>query len=257
MESPVSPEVRVFPELDALSKAVAHEVRGVLDEAVTEIGHGAIALAGGGTPKRLYQHLMQAHGDAMPWSKVHLFWGDERCVPPDHQASNVRMAREALIDHADIPEANLHVPPVAGRSPVDAAAEYEAELRAFFRDRDATPQGWPAFDLILLGIGGDGHTASLFPGSDALDAGDRWVVASQAPPEAEIRDRITLTMPVLNHARNVFVLTSGEAKRPVVREILETPEAAVLRYPAAQVHPRGRLVWWVDRAAIGLEGGAS
>ncbi len=257
MESPVSPEVRVFPDLKGLSREAAREVRRVIDDAVAAFGRCAISLAGGSTPRGLYEILARDHREGIPWTYVDVFWGDERCVPPDHGASNVGMTRHALLDQVDIPEANVHVPPVAGRSPVDAASEYEAELRAFFRDRDAAQQGWPAFDLILLGIGGDGHTASLFPGSDALDAGDRWVVASQAPPDAEIRDRITLTMPVLNRARNVFVMTAGAAKRPVVREILETPETGVLRYPAAQVHPKGRLVWWVDRAAIGLEGSAS
>ena len=257
MENPVSPEVRVFPDLEALSKAAAREVRRVVEETVAEAGRCAIALAGGSTPRRLYQRLATDHSAMIPWPKVHLFWGDERCVRPDHAASNVRLARETLIDHLEIPDANVHVPAVETRSPEDVASRYEAELRAHFDRPGDTQHGWPVFDLILLGVGADGHTASLFPDSAALDAGDRWVVATQAPPDAEVRDRITLTMPALNQARNVFVMTAGDEKRPVVREILETPETGVLRYPAAQVHPKGRLVWWVDRATIGLEGDAS
>lgn len=256
MESPVSPEVRVFPDLEGLSREAAREVRRVIDDAVAAFGRCAIVLAGGSTPRRLYEILAREHHEAIPWANVHLFWGDERCVPPDHETSNVRMAYEALIDHTDIREANVHAPPVARRSPADAAAAYEAEMRTFFSDLSRTQPGWPEFDLVLLGVGPDGHTASLFPGSPALDAGDRWVVAAEAPPDMGLRDRITLTIPVFNHARTVFVMTAGAAKQPVVREILETPEAAVLRYPAAQVHPKGRLVWWVDRAAIGLERGA-
>ena len=253
MENPVSPEVRVFPDLDALSKAAAREIEGVIADAVAAFGRCAIALAGGGTPRRLYERLAEEHAAHIPWSHLHLFWGDERCAPTDHESSNVHMARQALINRVEIPDANVHAPSMEPGSPADVASDYERELRSHFRDSGATHRSWPVFDLVLLGVGPDGHTASLFPGSAALDAGDRWVAAAQAPSRSELRDRITLTMPVLNHARTVFVLASGSAKQAIVREILETPETAVLRYPAAQVYPRGRLVWWVDRAAIGLE----
>ena len=257
MENPVSPEVRVFPDLESLSREAAHEVRRVIDDAVAEVGRCAVALAGGGTPRRLYEILAREHHDAIPWADVHLFWGDERCVPPDHGASNMRMAHEALIDEVPIPAANVHAVPVQTGSPAEIASTYEAELRAFFAERKAADPNWPRFDLVLLGVGGDGHTASLFPGSPTLGVDDRWVTSTEAPPSYEVQDRVTLTLPVVNHARTAFVLTSGRAKRSIVREILETPETASLRYPAAQVHPRGRLVWWVDRAAIGLEGGAA
>ncbi|MFB6285318.1 MAG: 6-phosphogluconolactonase [Candidatus Bipolaricaulia bacterium] len=257
MANPVSPEVRVFPDLEGLSREAAREVRRVINEAAAQFGRCAVALAGGSTPRRLYEILAHDESEEIPWENVHAFWGDERCVPPDHDASNVRLARETLIDHVDLPPGNIHAVPVQAGSPDAIASAYEAELRAFFTESTAIQSGWPRFDLVLLGIGGDGHTASLFPDSPALDAGDRWVTPSQAPEDADVRDRVTLTLPVINHARAAFVMTAGASKQPVVREILETPEAAVMRYPAARVHPRGRLVWWVDRAAIGLDGGTS
>jgi len=257
MANPVSPEVRVFPDLEGLSREAAREVRRVVNEAVAQFGRCALALAGGRTPHRLYEILARDESDEIPWANVHVFWGDERCVPPDHDASNMRLAHETLIDHVDLPSENIHAVPVQAESPDAIASAYEAELRAFFTGSTTSSSGWPRFDVILLGIGSDGHTASLFPNSPALDAGDRWMIPSQAPEDAGVRDRVTLTLPVINHARAVFVMTAGASKQPVVREILETPEAAVMRYPAARVHPRGRLVWWVDREAIGLDGGTS
>lgn len=257
MANPVSPEVRVFPDLEGLSREAAREVRRVVNEAVEQFGRCAIALAGGSTPRRLYEILARDERDEIPWANVHVFWGDERCVPPDHDASNMRLAHETLIDDVELPAANIHAVPVQAGSPDAIASAYEADLRAFFTGSTARSSGWPRFDLVLLGIGGDGHTASLFPNSPALDAGERWVAPAQAPEDADVRDRVTLTLPAIDHARTAFVMTAGASKRAVVREILETPETAVMRYPAAQVHPRGRLVWWVDRAAIGLEGSAS
>jgi 6-phosphogluconolactonase len=170
-----------------------------------------------------------------------VFFGDERSVPPHHEDSNLKMASEVLLDH--VPVANVHR--IRGELPPDEAAEaYEEELRKFFQTEDV-----PRFDLILLGIGADGHTASLFPGTPALEVHDRWVVANPVPRLDTIR--ITLTIPVINAARAVIFLVAGEDKAEVLREILEG-DADPRAYPAKLVQPPGGPEWMVDRFAASL-----
>ena len=203
-------------------------------------GHGrfAVALAGGSTPKATYEALTRDHADRVDWGSVHVFFGDERTVPPDSEDSNYKMAREALLDH--VPVGGVHR--MRGElAPEEAAESYEEELRDFFG-----AGGVPNFDLILLGIGGDGHTASLFPNTPALDVTDRLAVAN--PVEKLGTVRITLTAPVLNAARAVIFLVAGEGKAEALKEILEGG-ADPRRYPAKLVRPPGGPVWMVDRAA--------
>jgi 6-phosphogluconolactonase len=240
-------EVRVFADVEELMRAAADEVVRRAEEAVREHGRFAWALSGGSTPRGLYRLLASPpHRDRMPWSAVHVFWGDERHVPPDHPDSNFRMAREAMLDRVPLPAANVHrirseEPDAAG-----AAELYEAELRDFF-------QRAPRFDLVLLGLGKDAHTASLFPGGAAVRESERLVVAVIAPGvESQHTFRITFTPPVLNHARLCVFLVSGEDKAEPLRAVLEGPRDPE-RYPA-QIVEGGclRCLWMVDRAAARL-----
>ena len=200
-----------------------------------------VALAGGTTPRRLYELLATPEFQGrVPWTKLHLFWSDERLVPPDHPESNYRLAREFLLRHAPLPRENVH--PVAVQPSAEATAlAYEQELRAHFRQR----RGAPAFDLILLGLGSDGHTASLFPRAAPLTEKERLVVAAYSPVGGA--PRVTLTLPVLNQAHEVFFLVVGEDKAAALRLAVEAPGTL----PAQLVTPRGKLVWLVDTAAAG------
>jgi 6-phosphogluconolactonase len=171
---------------------------------------------------------------------VHVFWGDERVVPPDDSRSNYKLARETLLDGVPCPPANIHPMPTSPPTPQLAAESYEAMLREFFgSDR-------PRFDLVLLGLGAEGHTASLFPQSPALDETVRWVVPAVVP--AEPPSRLTLTLPALNGAAHVFFLVTGHEKTAAFDHVLTGP-TDVRRYPASGIRPDGELVWWVDRDA--------
>jgi len=235
-------EVRVFDGVSELMRATAEEIALAARQAVNDRGRFTWALAGGSTPRAVYQLLASDYyRERMPWGAVHFFWGDERHVPPDHPDSNFRMAREAMLDHVPASAENVHRVPAEEPDARRAAAEYESTLRALF----ALASGErPRFDLILLGLGKDGHTASLFPGGDAVRERERLVVAPWV--EAQQTFRITLTPPVLNHARRALFLVSGEEKADALHAVLEgarEPE----RYPAQIVE--GNRLWMVDRAA--------
>jgi 6-phosphogluconolactonase len=239
MDQPLSVNAQVFDDLDALSRAAAEASRDLALGAIAARGRCAIALAGGHTPARTYS--LWASDFPLPWAQTHFFWGDERYVPPDDPQSNFRMFREALLDRVPVPAENVHPMPTRQPKPEDAAQAYEDTLRQFFGS------GRPAFDLVLLGLGGEGHTASLFPGSPALFEKERWVVAVDAPAEPHLR--LTLTLAVLNRARKVFFLASGAGKSEVIAALEREPKLAATRYPAARVQPQGRVVWFLDRAA--------
>ncbi len=238
-------DMRVFQDGDALSRAALDELLRIASDAVKERGRFAIALAGGHTPGKLYQMWGQPEKREMrtPWERVHLFWGDERYVPHDDPASNYRMARESLIAHVPIPAENVHPMPTDAPQPEKAAEAYEAELRRFFRT------GAPAFDLQLLGLGVEGHTASLFPGSPALEEKERWVAAVVAP--AKPPQRLTLTLPVLNQARNTFFLVTGADKRAIITALRGQSTEGSSPYPVARVQPKGPVVWFLDKEAAG------
>jgi 6-phosphogluconolactonase len=241
--------LRVLADLDEVARAAAEEVVRLAGEAVHAHGRFTIALSGGSTPRALYRLLVASSdpiGDRIDWSAVHVFWGDERHVPPDHAESNYRMARETLLDHVSIPAANIHR--ILGEDPdaAHAAALYEDELAAAFA---LAPRQMPRFDLVLLGLGAEGHTASLFPGSAALHERERRVVAPFVPKLAA--HRITLTPPVLNHAAAVIFLVSGADKAAALAAVVEG-ERDIDLYPAQIVRPEhGTLLWLVDRAARG------
>ena len=210
-------------------------------------GQGAvrIALSGGSTPRRTYQELASPRlVDRFPWSRVHWFWGDERFVPPDDPESNFRMTREAMLDAAPIPPANIHPIPTVDIGPDEAALLYETELKHAYGTSTLRPDQ-PLFHVCLLGLGDDGHIASLIPGEPALLERDRWVaVVAHGRPET----RITLTYPAINASHHVAFLVSGETKRTILREVL----AGGSTKPAAQLSPMGDILFIADRAAAGI-----
>jgi 6-phosphogluconolactonase len=236
--------VEVFADGDALARAEAERIVEKASEAIAARGRFSIALSGGSTPRALYALLATpAFASRIDWSRVHVFWGDERCVPPDHAESNFRMTREALLDRVAIPRENVHR--IAGEDDPEAAARaYERTLRAFF----AVPEGRPerTFDVVLLGMGEDGHTASLFPGTPAVDEDHRWVVPNRSPGGMW---RITLTRLVLDAADAITFLVAGAAKADRLHDVLDEPPRAP-PLPAQLIHPtHGALTWMVDAAA--------
>jgi 6-phosphogluconolactonase len=239
-------EVRYYSNLEHLGTAAADFVCSLAEERVNESGLFTIALSGGKTPNTLYENLaLPLYSKKMPWSQIHLFWGDERCVPPDHPASNFSMAFDALISKVPLPSQNVHRMPGEIEPPEDAAEVYEDILREFFGfPRKSGPI--PSFDLILLGVGKDGHTASLFPDNRALEVEKRWVTAVRTPRGTPLVPRITLTLLLINRASCVLFMVSGSGKRELVRSILEEPDSAAQRYPAARVSPEGRTIWLID-----------
>jgi 6-phosphogluconolactonase len=202
----------------------------------------AVCLSGGSTPRRLYELLATPEiASRFPWSRVHWFWGDERFVPHDHPDSNFGMARDAFLSRAPVPNDNVHAIPTEGLSPEQAAAAYETKLKRFYGS-DTLASGRPLFDVNLLGIGEDGHTASLFPGQPALRETQRWVVAVIG---AMPQPRITLTYPAIDSSRDVAFVVTGRGKQDVVARA----QAGDRTIPAGLVRPVGRLHWFTDRAA--------
>ena len=215
-------------------------------QAVEQRGQFVIALSGGRTPEQVYRELV-SRSSATPqdWRSTQFCFSDERCVPPDDAESNYRLADEALFRALDIPQDRIHR--MRGEHPdVSAAArEYENVLRAVTKSDQAL---WPQLDLVMLGVGNDGHTASLFPGTDALQERRRWVAVGQAPSGP--RTRLTLTLGVINQSTVILFLVSGESKADIVKAILEPQRDADRHLPAALVRPeRGRVIWVLDRAA--------
>jgi 6-phosphogluconolactonase len=239
------PHIYVGRDLEDLSQYAALQFARWAEEFVKTRGLFTVALSGGSTPRSLYTLLASDRfRDRIPWSKVHLFWGDERCVPPDHPDSNYRMAKEALLSKVPVPSENIHRMPAEQNDPERAAIEYEQAIREFFKLARAE---WPRFDLILLGLGEDGHTASLFPGTTVLHEQTRLVAAPYV--EKLHAHRLTLTPPVLNHAAHVIFLVSGKAKAGILRDILEGEYQPDQR-PAQLIRPeQGNLIWITDRAA--------
>jgi len=241
-------EIRVLPDAPALNRAAADEFIRCAREAIAGRGRFAVALAGGSTPKAVYALLAGDQATAarrLPWEQVHVFFGDERHIAPTDAESNYRMASESLLSNVPIPQENVHRV-LAELDAQTAARRYEEELQDFFHP----PAGaWPRFDLILLGMGPDGHTASLFPESPALAENSHLVTANWV--EKLNSDRITFTFPVLNAAAEVIFLISGEGKAEMLRDVLQGSDQR--KYPCQRVQPvNGRLLWMVDQPAARL-----
>ena len=234
----------VYPDLEALSRAAAELFVEHARQAVANCGRFSVVLSGGSTPRRTYELLSAPPArDQVPWERVHIFWGDERCVPANDPRSNSRMARRALLDRVPIPPGQIH-PISCGQEPRESAEHYEGVVRAFFAE------GPPRFDLVFLGLGENGHTASLFPGTSVLDERRRW--AAEVYVAEQRLFRVTLTAPLLNQAAILAFLVSGAGKAAVLREVLDGPEDPQ-RLPAQLIRPtNGSVRWLVDRAAGSL-----
>jgi 6-phosphogluconolactonase len=241
------PEVRSYAHLEELSRAAAEETLRCARAAIAKKDRLTLVLAGGSTPRRLYQILAEEYRNQIDWSKVHLFWSDERFVPLTDSECNFAMASQALISRVRIPRENVHRIPVDLAIPEEAANAYESQLREFFKI-DAE-NAFPGFDLVLLGVGQDGHTASLFPSTPILREERRWVASVTAPKNFKTRSRITLTLPVLNNAEKIFFLVAGAEKQNVVGSILKTPSTAQKIYPAALIRPQGQIIWFIGHTA--------
>jgi 6-phosphogluconolactonase len=238
-------ELNVFPNLAAASMAAIDLIEAASIAAIADKGFFTLVLAGGGTPRLLYQYLAAPPclNRSINWPGVHFFWGDERCVDPGLPESNYTAARELLLDKVNPPPRNVHRILVEVAPPAMVARAYEEELRAFFAPHPLLFKGlFPQFDFILLGMGNDGHTASLYPGSPVLQEEKLWVAAVPEPAGEPAVPRITLTLPVLNSARAVLFLTTGPEKKAILDEIATDPDTAAHRYPAARVRP-SQLTW--------------
>ncbi|HEX7314223.1 MAG TPA: 6-phosphogluconolactonase [Pyrinomonadaceae bacterium] len=236
------PNVKVFDDAESVARAAAARVAELAREAIGARGLFTVALSGGSTPRRVYDLLAgEEFREGIDWPNVHVFFGDERMVPPDHAESNYRMANEALLSRVAVPPENVHRIDGLGDAAANASA-YERDMRGLFGDAE-----WPRLDLVLLGMGDDGHTASLFPETDALNERRLWV----APNWVEKLGawRVTLTAPVINAARHVAFLVNGAAKAERLREVLKG-ERDPARLPSQFIHPdEGVLEWFVDREA--------
>ena len=239
MTSPSEARLEILPGPEALARRVADCL---LAAATAKDGVFAVALSGGSTPQRLYEQLAAPpYRDKFPWSRTHWFWGDERFVPHDDALSNYRMVREALLSRVPIPVTNIHPIPTEGIAPEAAASAYERDLKAFY-GADRLDPGRPLFDVTLLGLGPDGHLASLFPETAVLAERDRWVAAVVG---AKAEARITLTYPALESSRHTAFLVAGADKRGTLSRALAGDPAL----PAARLRPLGELIWFVDEAA--------
>lgn len=244
----MKPEIHTYPTLADLSVAAAEFIVELAEAKITEKNIFTLVLSGGSTPRLLYEELArQPISKRIDWQKTHIFWGDERYLPPDHPDSNYALAFQRLVSKVDVPPAQVHRIITESPSAKDAAEDYEKTLRHFFRSPSGSEddKSLPSFDVILLGLGEDGHTASLFPGDPALEEKYRWVVAVEGANASPPVPRITLTFPILNKADCVIFLVSGSRKKEVFEEIINNPGTAP--YPAARIRPSGRLLWFIDK----------
>jgi 6-phosphogluconolactonase len=248
-EGAVRPDVEVLPNAAALADSAAEQIATAAARAIGASGRCVLALSGGATPRRTYERLAQEPFlSRIEWSSVHVIWGDERCVPPGDADSNYRMAWETLLEHVPVPAANIHR--IHGEDdPVEAAASYEKVLRDLLRTANGAPSVAPGrrIDLAILGLGDNGHTASLFPESAAARETERWVMAESV--DASPSWRITLTAPVLNAATELLFIVSGNEKAKVLSRVLEGPRRPH-QLPAQLIAPtHGRVHWLVESAA--------
>jgi 6-phosphogluconolactonase len=230
--------VEILPDKAALIQRSLELVLAKLEAAIDERNEFTIALSGGSTPKPLYEALAQQN---LPWDKIQVFWGDERYVSPSHPDSNEGMARAAWLNHVPIPSANIHPIPTDEADPSVAAGKYEQKLRQLFQVESGR---LPALDVILLGMGDDGHTASLFPHTEALQVHDRLITVGNKDGQP----RITFTAPLINQARSVIFVVAGASKQPALAEIF-APTGDAMTYPSRLIQPEGELWWLLDQAA--------
>lgn len=230
--------IEVLPDLPSLIARSLSLILDRIDTAITNHGYCSIVLSGGSTPKPLYEAIARKD---LPWEKIYIFWGDERYVAPDHPDSNQKMAHSAWLDRIPLPAANIHPMPTSSGDPLVDAQSYEEELREFFQ---LAAEQFPSFDIVLLGMGDDAHTASLFPHTEALEVSDRLVTVGNKDGQP----RLTLTIPVINQAASVLFLVAGASKKPALAEVF-APFADPKTYPSRFIQPQGELWWLLDQDA--------
>ncbi|MFB2645182.1 6-phosphogluconolactonase [Raphidiopsis sp. BLCC-F218] len=230
--------VEILPDLQGLVARAQDAILSSLATAIQERGQFTIALSGGSTPKPLYEAIGSLNLD---WDKIHVFWGDERYVPSNHPDSNELMARIAWLNRVPIPQTNIHAIPTLSSNPVADANKYEQHLQEFFH---CSPGTFPSLDVVLLGMGDDAHTASLFPHTEALQVRDRLVTVGNK----DGNPRITFTYPLINAARSVIFLAAGANKRPALSQVF-AEVADDFTYPSRLIKPQGELLWLLDAAA--------
>jgi len=236
------PKIKIVENYEDLCVKAVQEILDLSSKKIAMQNKFTLVLSGGSTPKGIYQSMASPlFRDKFSWENIHFFWGDERWVPPEDQRSNFRMATEALFTKVKIPSANIHPIPTKEADPRDSASMYEGTISAFFKLKKGD---FPVFDLILLGLGQDGHTASLFPGNPSLSVKDRLVIATSQKGIPE--QRITLTLPTINHADTIFFLVSGLDKANITAEVLER-KGDSLNCPLFFLE--GHICWFLDKAA--------
>ncbi|HWF44123.1 MAG TPA: 6-phosphogluconolactonase [Candidatus Kapabacteria bacterium] len=233
--------IHIYPTIQSLSEAAASELARLSSEAITNRGRFMLALSGGSTPCTLYEVLAKHYRDSIDWQDVHIFWGDERYIPHDNPESNYFLAKKSFLDYINIPSENIHPIPTLYSNPEEAARTYDRELTDIFGGIK------PAFDLILLGLGSDGHTASLFPSLKFEKDDSRNVIVTESP--AGPRIRISLTMNAINRARNIFFLVEGKKKAGILKNVLNSTKEKEPHFPASRIKPNGTLTWFVNQAA--------
>lgn len=234
----------LFEDSSELAAQLAVDFKSAVEDKAASGEYLTVALSGGHTPKAFFEILAQSpYKEGLSWENVIFFWGDERCVPPDNDESNFKMTNIALLSHIDIPASNVHR--VLGEDPpTNEALRYSKEIE----ENVSNLNGFPQFDWIFLGMGDDGHTASLFPGASNLKEMKKICVVAEHPETGQ--KRVSLTFPVINNAKRVSFLVAGAAKEPVFKEILEKGASEILSYPASMVDPaNGILEWYLDKAA--------
>jgi 6-phosphogluconolactonase len=243
-ESIKKPVIRSFPNLGLMSQEVAKKIVRIAGDSIDRTGRFSLALAGGNTPTTLYQLLGGEHCDKIDWSSTHLFWGDERFISSESEESNFNKAYRALISRIPIPEQNVHPIQTDDIVPDMASKIYEKELKDFFQLKNSI-KNYTTFNLVILGLGVDGHTASLFPGDPVLYEREGLVKNVKAPRKYLTRNRITLTLPTINSAERVYFLVSGPEKKEILRKVLNESGSANTPLPAELVRPNGELLWFV------------
>lgn len=235
--------ITIYPDLHTLSRAAAEEVFQRAWASISLKGFFALALSGGSTPIGLHNVLARDYHDKIPWERVHFFWGDERFVPYDDPESNYKMALDTLLSKIDVPNENIHPINTSYQDPEEAAQAYEAEIKEFLNGH-----GMRGLDLSIMGIGADGHTASLFPHDKALYEKDRLVLSTTAPPIYRTRKRITFSVPLINNSEQIMYLLSGKDKNKVLRALfrLSAPDPKI---PASFIKTREKIGWHLDKEA--------
>ena len=241
-------QVRTFSLLDDLYQVAAEQFAGIVNQAVKSRGEASVALAGGGTPQRLFQRLAQPpYPASIPWHAIHFYWGDERCVPPDNPESNFGQVKKLLLDRVPVRSENVHR--VQGELPLEIAVE---DYRRCLAQHGSSDQPWPQLDYSLMGMGADGHTASLFPGKENPEEAFSPVMSVSADYLDRPAERVTLTPMVFNTSRNVVFLVTGSDKAAILAAVLDGPDDPI-HLPAQRIQPAsGTLTWIVDASAARL-----